>query len=91
MSTPEVIAMLMPEDAGVTLRDDSESGARATVLLRDPEGRVAIETVQQDSPLGRFARLTGCFRRSRPIIDPISRQIMGYELEIVPSPVLSMR
>ena len=76
----EVIAMVMPETDG---------GGRqmlATLLLRNPDGRMSLETVSPDSTLGQFAMSTGCFRKGIPIVDPITRQVLGYEMERVPSP-----
>ncbi len=83
----EVIALVLPEDAGAQVASQASPEARATLLVREPDGRVALETVTSASPRGRLARTLGCFRRRNPIIDPVSRQIVGYELEMVPSPM----
>lgn len=83
----EVIAMVLPEDAGVRIVGRLSREARATLLVREPDGRVMLETVPTASPRGRLAQTLGCFRRRNPIIDPVSRQIVGYELEMVPSPM----
>jgi len=87
----EVIALVLPEDAGVRVAGEATREARATLLVREPDGRVTLETVTTASPRGRLARTLGCFRRRSPIIDPVSRQIVGYELEMVPSPMTSLR
>ncbi|HSN72964.1 MAG TPA: hypothetical protein VLT59_15715 [Steroidobacteraceae bacterium] len=85
-SDAEVIAMLLPEDAGVQIASGASGEPRATLLVRESDGRVMLETVAASSLRGRLAQTLGCFRRRSPIIDPISRQVMGYELEMVPSP-----
>jgi hypothetical protein len=86
-SDAEVIAVVLPEDAGVRLTGDSSGESRATLLVRDPDGRMSLETVTASSLRGQITKTLGCFRRRTPIIDPVSRQIMGYELEMVPSPM----
>jgi hypothetical protein len=73
----EVIAVFLPE--GETRSDSS-----ATMLLRSADGQMSLESVNPDSDVGRRAMRTGCFRRGKPIIDPISRQMIGYEMEMVP-------
>jgi hypothetical protein len=86
-SDTEVIAVVLPEDAGVRIAGDSSGESRATLLIRESDGRVVLETVAASSLRGQIAKTLGCFRRRTPIIDPVSRQIMGYELEMVPSPM----
>lgn len=91
MSDVEVIAMVLPEDSGIQVTSSTSGEPRATVLVREPDGRVLLETVTSSSKLGRFAQKLGCFRRRSPIVDPVTRQIVGYELEMVPSPMIQMR
>ena len=86
-SEAEVIAVVLPEDAGVRIAGESSGESRATVLVREADGRMALETVAATSLRGHITKTLGCFRRRTPIIDPVSRQIMGYELEMVPSPM----
>jgi hypothetical protein len=91
MSDAEVIAMVLPEDSGFEDGPGEDVGGRTTVLVREPDGSVALETVRPNSALSRLSAQAGCFRRRAPIIDPISRQVVGYELEMVPSPLLQLR
>lgn len=77
----EVIAMLMPEG------DASERARTATLLLRDANGAMSLQTVSTDSTLGQEAMNTGCFRRGKPIFDPVARQVLGYEMEMIPGPL----
>lgn len=88
MQIAEVIALLLPEetsdpdlgiDTGVHVR-----ARNATALVRDVEGTMRLETVYDDA--GDEMLNTGCFRRGKPIIDPMTRQVMGYELEMVACP-----
>ncbi len=76
----EVIAVFLSEDG-------PRSDSAATVLVRSADGRISVQNVNPDSPLGRQALRTGAFRRGKPIIDPISRQMIGYEMEHVPDSV----
>ena len=74
----EVVALLLPEG-------EREHAAhpehRATLLIRRPNGEFALEQVDARLALARRAVNTGCFRKGRPIIDPMTRQVMGYEME----------
>lgn len=82
MSTkPEVIAMLMPDGEG------GRAQRTATLLLRQPDGQMSLETVNPDSTLGQYAMSTGCFRRGKPIFDPVLREVLGYEMEMIESPL----
>ena len=72
MQEKEVIALIPRDD-----RPDATQTLRA--LVRFPDGRMAVEdpcaeTLQGAAPSVRF-------RRSAPIIDPATREIIGYELE----------
>jgi hypothetical protein len=80
----EVIAMVMPDGEGA---DGSGRMQRmATLLMRSADGQMSLRTVSTDSALGRKAMSTGCFRNGTPIVDPVTRQLLGYEMEMVPSP-----
>ena len=70
----EVIAVLPPED-----RADGRFISKALVRLAD--GRMAIEELRGElaRDLGELTR----FRRSNPIIDPSTREVIGYEMEQV--------
>jgi hypothetical protein len=73
----EIIALLPPE-----ARADGREVSR--VLVRFGDGRMALEDVA-DEP-ARTARQGARFRRSRPIIDPATREVIGYEMEQVLMP-----
>lgn len=76
----EVIAVLLSDADAAEPRSDSA----ATVLVRNAEGQVSLRSVNPDSAFGRLAMRTGCFRRGKPIFDPVLRQMIGYEMERVP-------
>jgi hypothetical protein len=76
MDDNEVIAVLV---AGY----DDEGAERATVILRDSHGNVSMKQMAATSRLVQRAADADRFRRGKPIVDPISREIVGYELERV--------
>jgi len=77
--------MVMPEaDA------NGRQQRMATLLLREPDGQISLRTVSTDSTLGQYALQTGCFRRGAPIFDPVTRQILGYEMEMIPNPLAAL-
>jgi hypothetical protein len=79
----EVIALLLGEDDGAGWHPRGfVRGAQR--LVRSEDGRVRLEDVESEEEFDRTARDTGCFRRGNPIRDPLSREVIGYELEEVP-------
>ncbi len=80
----ETIALLLgsSEDERWHPRDFVEGAQR---LVRDADGHVKLEDVRSEEDFDRMARTSGCFRRGKPIVDPETRDVIGYELEEVPS------
>ena len=78
MMDKEIIALLPPDD-----RTDGRQVSKA--LVRFADGRMAIEDLAGDGAPAR--RPTARFRRSSPIFDPMTREVIGYELEQVMIPV----
>jgi len=76
MDDNEVIAVLL---AGY----DDDGQERVTVVLRDAQGQVSLKHMSPRDAAARRAMSAGCFREGRPILDPVSREVMGYELEQV--------
>lgn len=81
----EVIALLLGEKA-------AERGSRpcgfvegSQRLVRSPDGRVSLEAVRSAEEFDETARSTGCFRRGKPLRDPVTREVIGYEMEEVPA------
>jgi hypothetical protein len=59
-------------------------GRGAQRLVRAADGRVSLEPVESEEEFERAARTTGCFRRGKPIHDPHTHEVIGYEMEQVP-------
>jgi hypothetical protein len=77
--------IMKDEVIAVLLSEGEPRSSSATLLMRNADGQMSLRTVNPDSPFGRHAMRTGCFRRGKPIIDPVSRQMIGYEMEMVPN------
>lgn len=74
---PEVIALLFPES------HPSPEGQTpvVTALLRDAEGTMELRNLRPDKALLRAARLAGRLNSGTPIVDPHTREVIGYEIE----------
>ena len=83
----EVIALVL-DDAEPAAGDAVESTG-AHRLVREPDGRVALEPVATREDFERIAKDTGCFKRGRAIRDPKTFEVIGYEMEEV-SPALTL-
>jgi hypothetical protein len=75
--TSEVIALLYP-DPGQARDEPSQS---VTALVRDAEGPVELRNMVADTNILRRARLAGRFNCGKPIVDPVTREVIGYEIE----------
>lgn len=78
-SDSKVIALLLGE------RSARQSVLGAQRLVRDADGTIVLEDVESREDFDATARITGCFRRGTPIVDPESREVIGYEMEEVPA------
>ena len=82
MQTAQVIALLLPDSPPEAPHlHPLKLGHNAMALMRDAAGRMSIEEVVADQDFMNHLVDTGCFRRGKPIVDPQSRQVMGYEME----------
>ncbi len=54
---------------------------KAQVLIREQNGSISLQTANLESAFGQYAIQTGRFRRGNPIIDPVTRETLGYEME----------
>ena len=79
----EIIALLLSE-AGDNRWRAGQFGKGAQLLIRRGDGRVVLEAVESQEEFDRTARTTDCFRRGKPIRDPATREVIGYEMEQVP-------
>lgn len=58
--------------------DGSDKGQ---ILLREANGDSATRTTSLADTFGQLAIQTGSFRRGDPIIDPVTRKTLGYEMQ----------
>lgn len=72
MDDIEVVALVLPED-GDTIRT-------ATIVFRDAHGSMSVRQIATDDELLR-SDITARFRMGKPIVDPNSREVLGYEME----------
>lgn len=60
----------------------------ARVLVREESGHISLQSAKPDaSAPGHWAIQTGSFRRGKQIVDPVTGQSLGYEMEWVASPL----
>jgi hypothetical protein len=76
MLAAEVLAVILPD----TWTDD-ERARSATVLLRNVDGRLELRSLPTRDVLADRRMACGCVRRGTPILDPTSREVVGYEME----------
>jgi hypothetical protein len=81
MRAAKLIALLLPESHACQ-RDEFDIET-TTALMRDHEGRMSLRPLTHDMPFAEQVVTTGCFRRGKPIIDPTTREVMGYEMEML--------
>jgi len=84
----EVIAVVLPSHAAVSQTEVCDFVATGTMLLvRHPDGRMSLEPIGREAAWSERACAAGCIYRSQPIHDPVSRAVVGHELELI-SPTL---
>ena len=78
----EVLALLFPEP------NQSNDGTTplVTALLRDAQGLMELRRVRPDKSLIGKARVAGRFNCGKPILDPSTREVIGYEIDPIASP-----
>jgi hypothetical protein len=74
----EVIGWLLVEDD------------RAQVLVREQNGSISLQRANAETAFGHYAIQTGVFRRGAPIVDPVTHETLGYEMESVSSPLAAL-
>lgn len=83
---PEIIAVVLPDgtpEAPGALRDFVATGTM--LLVRHADGRMALEPARREAVWAEQTTATGCFSKRKPILDPVSREVMGYEMEMLAS------
>jgi hypothetical protein len=68
------------EVIGWVLEGDREE----KVLVRDEDGQVLAQA-NGASDFNAFSIQTGAFRRARRIVDPLTQELLGYEMDGLPS------
>jgi hypothetical protein len=68
----QIVAVMMPEDLNA-------QEAMATVMVRNADGELSVHMLSTQSALGRQLVVKELERQRVPIVDPVSRQVMGYE------------
>ena len=81
-SNVEIIAVVLGESNQRWHSGQLARGAQR--LVRRADGSVCLEPVESEEEFERAARTTGCFRRGKPIRDPQTSEVIGYEMEQVP-------
>ena len=81
--TREIIALLLGEAGGERWQPRGFI-AGAQRLVRGEDGTIELEAITDAEEFDATARTTGCFRRGKPIHDPETREVIGYEMEEVP-------
>jgi hypothetical protein len=74
---PEIIALLFPEPTTVL----AGSLMLVTALLRDSDGTMEVRQLRPDKDMMRKAQMTGRWNSGTPIVDPMTREVIGYEIE----------
>jgi hypothetical protein len=75
VSPEEVLALLFPEPAS-----SGNPSASVTAFVRDPMGGLMLASVVPNRALLETAKVTGRWNSGTPILDPQTREIIGYEL-----------
>lgn len=73
----EVLALLFPEQGG----GGGKPNGQVMAVLQDADGGLALYNVVPDSKLLRRARVAVRYKSGTPIVDPHSREVIGYELD----------
>ena len=81
-SSSEVIAVVLGEAHERWHAGQLAKGAQQ--LVRRADGSVGLEPVGSEEEFDRLVSTSGCFRRGKPIRDPQTREVIGYEMEQVP-------
>lgn len=79
---PEIIAVVLPDGTPDTVESLSDGVATGTMLMvRHADGRVTLEPARRVITEGRRPTQQPP-RKRRAIIDPVTREVMGYEFEM---------
>lgn len=89
MRAAKLIALLLPGSMYDASNDDIDM-ENATALMSDDDGRMSLHPLTRDMtrdmPFKEQVMTTGCFKRGKPIVDPSTREVIGYEMEMISGP-----
>lgn len=63
---------------------------RTKVLVREENGQLSSQATAPESELGPRAIQTGSFRRGKRIVDPVTQELLGYEMERVSTAIVAV-
>ena len=75
ITAEEVLALLFPARAS-----DGNPSEMVTAMVRDAQGGLVLQSVVASRHLITRARVAGRANDGTPILDPRTREIIGYEL-----------
>ena len=78
----EILALLFPEPS----QSIDGTTPLVTALLRNNEGFMELRRLRPDKAIIRQARVAGRFNCGKPILDPATREVIGYEIEPIAAP-----
>ncbi len=78
----EVLALLFPEPNQPT----DGTTPFVTALVRDAQGLMELRRLRPDKALIRKALVAGRFNCGKPILDPATREVIGYEIAPIAAP-----
>lgn len=82
-SQPEIIAVVLPDGTPAMPTSATDFLATGSMLMvRYADGRVALEPARREA-CWQGVSTQGPAHRNKPIVDPISREVVGYEMELV--------
>ncbi|HET7202237.1 MAG TPA: hypothetical protein VFI92_02605 [Steroidobacteraceae bacterium] len=71
----EILALLVPEPP-----TRGQPAKMATAVVRDPQGGLMLQSVVPNRALLKRALIAVRANDGTPILDPVTREVIGYEL-----------
>lgn len=56
------------------------------VLILEDSGRIMEQRTSPETALGPYAIQTGAFRRGQCVIDPVTDELLGFDIGLLSSP-----
>ena len=80
MRAAKIIALLLPHSL-IARRDERDVQTDAVPVRREIESQMSF---------AEQSMTTGAFRRGKAIIDPLTHEVIGYEMEMLSDPEMRM-